>query len=271
MSPTSSSNDSKPPKPRTPFLDSKLGALGFKSYDNYLSSRLWQDTRCRYWEDPSTPKECLCGETKGLALHHLTYRRLGRERLSDLRALCRSCHTDIHVLSRQGLIKLDLDGYTSEERAAQYAQEREARDEAAAAKTTDADRARELERLRDEVHIALKEWRARRADIYNHQRRIERSAREAQIGHVHPAPSAQVHPTPATPSPMQSNGIVTFRDRALERLRENVRQGALRGSAEDQRELLRIVNAVTVGDLAIRDAHDQVTAIRNRHQHSRAA
>lgn len=37
-----------------------------------------------------------CGAPGPLAVHHLTYERLGRERLGDLRALCARCHTRAH-------------------------------------------------------------------------------------------------------------------------------------------------------------------------------
>ena len=33
---------------------------------------------------------------KATQVHHLTYRRIGGERLSDLKALCPKCHVDLH-------------------------------------------------------------------------------------------------------------------------------------------------------------------------------
>jgi len=35
-----------------------------------------------------------------LHVHHLTYKRVGRENLSDLVTLCKRCHTDIHLRPR---------------------------------------------------------------------------------------------------------------------------------------------------------------------------
>ena len=61
-------------------------------YELYLRSPLWRVRRrlwilgahgrcedCRRWQRP-------------LTIHHLTYRRLGRERRGDVRVLCWGCH-----------------------------------------------------------------------------------------------------------------------------------------------------------------------------------
>jgi len=37
-----------------------------------------------------------CHERKRLDVHHKTYKRLGKERMSDLQALCRDCHDKEH-------------------------------------------------------------------------------------------------------------------------------------------------------------------------------
>jgi 5-methylcytosine-specific restriction endonuclease McrA len=61
----------------------------WRSYSAYLRSEQWQkrrrfvilrDGRCRD-----------CG-AQGTDVHHLTYGRVGRERLSDLVLLCERCH-----------------------------------------------------------------------------------------------------------------------------------------------------------------------------------
>lgn len=62
-------------------------------YRDYLRSAHWRALKARYRES-GRPQDCyLCGEKKGLALHHLTYDRLGCEFLTDLVPLCRPCHT----------------------------------------------------------------------------------------------------------------------------------------------------------------------------------
>ena len=38
----------------------------------------------------------ICGETENLNVHHLTYARVGCEKLSDLEVLCRGCHENEH-------------------------------------------------------------------------------------------------------------------------------------------------------------------------------
>jgi hypothetical protein len=69
------------------------------NYHEYIQSREWKEKaklvkarahmRCEY-----------CG-MKGngytLQAHHLTYERLGREKMSDLVCLCDDCHKEAHV------------------------------------------------------------------------------------------------------------------------------------------------------------------------------
>jgi hypothetical protein len=90
-----------------------------RTYADYLRSPHWRRVRQQYRES-DRPQECICGETDGLELHHLTYERLGRERLTDLRFLCGPCHDAVHVLEKRGDIGLDLAGLTSEQRAKRY-------------------------------------------------------------------------------------------------------------------------------------------------------
>ena len=41
-------------------------------------------------------KCCVCGNLNDLEVHHKTYKRLGREKLSDLVLLCKYCHKELH-------------------------------------------------------------------------------------------------------------------------------------------------------------------------------
>ena len=98
----------------------RLTELGYANYEAYLHSPHWMDTRRRYYES-DRPQECICGAAEDLQLHHLTYERVGRERLEDLLPFCKGCHRLIHILERRREIGLDLDGLESTERAARYA------------------------------------------------------------------------------------------------------------------------------------------------------
>lgn len=104
---------------------SQLRQLGYNSYAEYLRSSHWHRTKQRYRES-DRPQACICGETE-VDLHHTTYENLGNENLEDLTALCRRCHTLVHVLERRGELTLDLEGFESDERAAAYAIEQDAR------------------------------------------------------------------------------------------------------------------------------------------------
>src|SRR5215475_4384058 len=64
-------------------------------YHAYLCSPAWQ------WLRRSTLRRdryrCQrCGRRRGLAVHHLTYARVGHESLGDLTTLCQSCHAQAH-------------------------------------------------------------------------------------------------------------------------------------------------------------------------------
>ena len=62
--------------------------------NEYLKSPHWRQFRKS--AKKHLPMECPCGARSGLDLHHLTYDRLGRERLDDVAWLCRDCHDALH-------------------------------------------------------------------------------------------------------------------------------------------------------------------------------
>ena len=80
-------------------LDSLSQAVGYESYDDYLKSRHW-----RSFSKLVRRREChcCCMREYGLTVHHVTYDRLGRERVDDVVTLCISCHSAVHDLVRNG-------------------------------------------------------------------------------------------------------------------------------------------------------------------------
>lgn len=69
-----------------------------QNYTEYLNSQHWIEFRERYkrirdWRC-ATPE---CGQTEELDLHHLTYERVGKERLDDVVPLCRYHHVLAHL------------------------------------------------------------------------------------------------------------------------------------------------------------------------------
>lgn len=69
------------------------------SYNDYLRSAHWRETRARFWA--SRGGGCLCDaclERRATQVHHRTYKRIGRERLKDLAAVCDRCHREIHEI-----------------------------------------------------------------------------------------------------------------------------------------------------------------------------
>lgn len=61
----------------------------------YLRSRHWRTLRREKIADVGYKCQ-RCKTRERLDVHHLTYSRLGHERLSDLKVLCRACHQKEH-------------------------------------------------------------------------------------------------------------------------------------------------------------------------------
>lgn len=83
----------------------KLKELGFKRYTDYLKSDHWEKFRKDYWK--SHKKTCCCCKKAALDLHHLTYKHLGKEKKTDVVALCRNCHDKVHKIIREHKIPLN--------------------------------------------------------------------------------------------------------------------------------------------------------------------
>lgn len=69
--------------------------VGPVDYYEYLKSKAWQNVRKQAFRKYG--RRCqICGATRFLQVHHKTYVRLGRERLTDLSILCDECHSNTH-------------------------------------------------------------------------------------------------------------------------------------------------------------------------------
>jgi hypothetical protein len=89
-------------------IPARLRELGYSSYQEYLNSKHWKEVRQRYFRSKLVPRNILgdlkcayCEETTGLAVHHLTYKSLGNERLHHLILLCRYHHEKAHEINRE--------------------------------------------------------------------------------------------------------------------------------------------------------------------------
>lgn len=70
----------------------------FKSFDyqTYLKSRKWDTIRRKVLKRDEYRCQLNYSHTGPLHVHHKTYERIGKERLSDLITLCESCHKMVH-------------------------------------------------------------------------------------------------------------------------------------------------------------------------------
>lgn len=66
-----------------------------EAYERYLNSSAWKAKRLDAL-DAADHKCNGCGADDALQVHHLTYERLGFERLTDLMVLCEQCHALEH-------------------------------------------------------------------------------------------------------------------------------------------------------------------------------
>jgi hypothetical protein len=73
------------------------------NYREYLSSLHWVKLKRRYKESKLYIGCCeTCfDKNKILHLHHKTYKRIGKEHLTDLVYLCEDCHNELHRLYKE--------------------------------------------------------------------------------------------------------------------------------------------------------------------------
>lgn len=65
-------------------------------YQTYLKSPSWDRKRRKVLKRDEYRCQLNYSHTGKLHVHHKTYERIGKERLSDLITLCESCHRLIH-------------------------------------------------------------------------------------------------------------------------------------------------------------------------------
>lgn len=69
----------------------------YVDYHTYIKSEKWASKRKKIFKRAGYKCEN-CNSKDDLQVHHLTYKRLGRERLNDLTALCSNCHSKAHKI-----------------------------------------------------------------------------------------------------------------------------------------------------------------------------
>lgn len=65
------------------------------TYKKYMQSKAWHHKRQEKFRKVGHICE-MCGNPESTQIHHLTYERLGHEKLKDLMVVCESCHECIH-------------------------------------------------------------------------------------------------------------------------------------------------------------------------------
>jgi hypothetical protein len=111
-------NTSPPPPPQvnrpvvarvgkrySPWLDEAAKLRGYESYEDYLSSAAWTKLHQRIAEAYGEERCLACGYPV-VCLHHISYKRLCCESLSDVVQLCARCHSLVHARHKRDGIKL---------------------------------------------------------------------------------------------------------------------------------------------------------------------
>lgn len=65
------------------------------NYDKYLKSDHWANKKEQY-KRSSLPQYCIVCKEEKYQLHHVTYRNLYKEKMTDFVPLCRKCHIALH-------------------------------------------------------------------------------------------------------------------------------------------------------------------------------
>lgn len=69
--------------------------ISYVYYREYINSSYWKEKRdCKLILKPI----CECCWLQSEHIHHETYHRLWKEKMSDLRSLCWECHKNIHFI-----------------------------------------------------------------------------------------------------------------------------------------------------------------------------
>ena len=74
-------------------------AASYASYEEYLKSDLWNETRRfvkELYGDRCANRQCRNGCHVALEVHHLEYGTWGREHLSEIVPVCKACHRLLH-------------------------------------------------------------------------------------------------------------------------------------------------------------------------------
>lgn len=78
----------------------RIAAKKKVDYQEYLLSDHWEKMRRRaLYHDGYKCADCMTAET--LQIHHLSYLRIGHERMTDLITVCESCHLARHPEVRE--------------------------------------------------------------------------------------------------------------------------------------------------------------------------
>lgn len=85
----------KPKSYTKEFHDRLNRAILLQKKNQYLNSPQWKTKRLKVFHIYGYACQ-ICHSEKQLECHHITYERLGNEKLSDLACLCRNCHQNIH-------------------------------------------------------------------------------------------------------------------------------------------------------------------------------
>lgn len=98
----------KPTKKSKVKFQNKPTVKIYKDYKEYLQSKEWKTKRLKVLERANYICE-ICKTKKAYQVHHKTYKRIYKEKLSDLIATCGICHQAEHNLLSERQVEKAVD------------------------------------------------------------------------------------------------------------------------------------------------------------------
>ena len=82
----------------------------YVNYEEYLLSPEWKEFR-KIAIKQVNGKCQNCSSNEKLQIHHIHYRTLGKEQMSDVNVLCGTCHLKLHEIGKQDYRYLRMNKY----------------------------------------------------------------------------------------------------------------------------------------------------------------
>lgn len=82
--------------------DNQLKIIGYDTYEEFLKSNYWVNTRNKLKYNPKYSACCVCKSSNQVELHHTSYKWLGtKDELRVVFPFCQPHHKEVHNIAKQ--------------------------------------------------------------------------------------------------------------------------------------------------------------------------